>query len=86
MGVSKAIDPTTLWAQQGSYPPQKGNEIQILIDGQAAYGEIAAAFKKAKKFIYLTISFGGMDFLLIPESKEIFFDILRSRPNEKVEV
>ena len=43
---------------------EQGNEIQILIDGQAAYQEIADAFKKAKKFIYLTISYGDLDFLL----------------------
>ena len=70
---------STLWAQKGSYPPRRGNEIQILIDGQAAYREIAAAFNKAKKFIYLTISFGDQDFLLVPESNETMFDILRSR-------
>ena len=30
---------TTLghWANTGTYPPRLGNEIQILIDGQAAY-------------------------------------------------
>ena len=32
------------WSEQGSYPVRAGNEIQILIDGQAAYREIAIAF------------------------------------------
>jgi phosphatidylserine/phosphatidylglycerophosphate/cardiolipin synthase-like enzyme len=46
---------STLWAQQhATYPPRPGNEVEILIDGQAAYGEIAAAFDQAKKFIYST--------------------------------
>ena len=60
----------TLWAQHGTYPPRQGNEIRILIDGQAAYSEVAAAFHSAKKFIYLTISYGDQDFLLVPESGE----------------
>jgi phosphatidylserine/phosphatidylglycerophosphate/cardiolipin synthase-like enzyme len=90
MEVSKDIDPTsTPWAQNGSYPPRQGNEIQIFIDGQAAYGEIAAAFRSAKQFIYLTISFGDQDFLLIPdvpESEKRLFSILRSRSNDGVDV
>jgi phosphatidylserine/phosphatidylglycerophosphate/cardiolipin synthase-like enzyme len=77
---------STLWAQLGSYPPRQGNEIQILIDGQAAYSEVAAAFHSAKKFIYLTISYGAQDFLLVPESGETLFDILRSRQKDGVDV
>ena len=76
----------TFWAQQGTYPPRQGNDIQIFIDGQAAYGEIAAAFHSAKNFIYLTISFGDQDFLLIPENNETMFDILRSRRKDGVDV
>jgi phosphatidylserine/phosphatidylglycerophosphate/cardiolipin synthase-like enzyme len=77
---------STLWAQNGSYPPRKGNEIQILIDGQAAYGEIAGAFHNAKKFIYLTISYADQDFLLVPKSGETMFDILRSRRRDGIDV
>ena len=77
---------STLWAQKGSYPPRPGNEMQILIDGQAAYQEIADAFKRAKKFIYLTISFGDLDFLLVPESEETLLSILVSRSTDNVEV
>ena len=76
----------TVWAQHGTYPPRQGNEIRILIDGQAAYGEIAAAFHRAKKFIYLTLSYGSQDFLLVPESNETMFDILRSRRKDGVDV
>jgi phosphatidylserine/phosphatidylglycerophosphate/cardiolipin synthase-like enzyme len=87
MEVSKALDPTsTPWAQNGSYPSRPGNNIQILIDGQPAYKEIANAFKKAKKFIYLTISFGDLDFLLVPESEETLLTILTSRSNDGVDV
>ncbi len=76
-----------LWATKyASYPPRQGNEIQILIDGQAAYSEIAAAFYSARQFIYLTISFGEQDFLLVPESGETLFDILRSCQKEGVDV
>ena len=75
-----------LWAQHGSYPPRQGNEIRILIDGQAAYGEIAAAFHGAKEFIYLTLSYGSQDFLLVPASSEAMFDILRSRRKDGVDV
>ena len=78
--------PSNLWAQNGSYPPREGNEVQILIDGQAAYGEISAAFHNAKKFIYLTISYGDPDFLLVPENGETLFDILRTRQNKGVDV
>jgi len=75
------------WAQKNrSYPPRSGNAIQIFIDGQAAYREISAAFKNAKKFIYLTISYGDLDFLLVPESQEPLLSILSSRAADKVDV
>ena len=75
-----------LWAHNGTYPRRQGNEVDILIDGQKAYREIAAAFNGAKEFIYLTISFGEQDFLLVPESGEKMFDILRSRQKEGIDV
>jgi phosphatidylserine/phosphatidylglycerophosphate/cardiolipin synthase-like enzyme len=75
-----------LWARHGSYPPRQGNEIQILIDGQEAYREIATAFHRAKKYIYLTISFGDQNFLLVPENGETMFDIFRSRQKDGVDV
>jgi phosphatidylserine/phosphatidylglycerophosphate/cardiolipin synthase-like enzyme len=77
---------STLWAQHGTYPPRQGNEIRIFVDGQAAYKEISDAFNSAKEFIYLTISFGDRDFLLVPESNETMFDILRSRRKDGVDV
>ena len=78
---------STLWSQRdGSYPRRPGNEIQILIDGQAAYGAIAIAFHRAKRFIYSTISYCDLDFLLVPESNETIFDILRSRRKDGVDV
>ena len=76
----------TLWAQHGTYPPRQGNEIRILIDGQAAYSEVAAAFHGAKEFIYLTLSYGSQDFLPVPASNEAMFDILRSRAKDGVDV
>ena len=75
-----------LWAQQGTYPPRQGNEILIFIDGQAAYNEVAAAFHGAKEFIYVTFSYGDQAFLLVPESKETMFDMLRSRRRDGVDV
>ena len=39
----------TVWAQHGTYPPRQGNEVQILIDGQTAYGEIADTFTPRKE-------------------------------------
>jgi phosphatidylserine/phosphatidylglycerophosphate/cardiolipin synthase-like enzyme len=75
-----------LWSHDGSYPPRQGNEVDILIDGQAAYKEISDAFNKAKEFIYLTISYCDDDFLLVPESGETLFDILRSRRKDGVDV
>jgi len=81
------------WAQDPSshysYPPRKGNEIQILIDGEAAYREISAAFKNAKKFIYMTISYGDTDFLMVPqnqEPQEPLLSILSSRADNQVDV
>ena len=53
---------------------------EILIDGQAAYKEISAAFNTAKKFIYLTISFGDQDFLLVPETGETHVRYLEVSP------
>ena len=78
---------STVWAQhEGSYPPRPGNEVQIFIDGQAAYSEVAAAFKSARRFLFITFSYGDQDFLLVPESGETMFDILRSRRKEGVDV
>jgi phosphatidylserine/phosphatidylglycerophosphate/cardiolipin synthase-like enzyme len=81
-----AATPTDHHAEDGSYPSRTGNEIQILIDGQDAYKEIAAAFHNARKFIYVTISFGEEDFLLVPESGETMFGILKSRRQDGVDV
>jgi phosphatidylserine/phosphatidylglycerophosphate/cardiolipin synthase-like enzyme len=75
-----------LWAKTGSYPPRPGNEIQIFIDGQAAYRGIAAAFDRAKRFINATISFGDEDFLPVPENGETMFDLFRSRQKDGVDV
>lgn len=80
------MDSSKLWAQGFSYPARKGNEVAILIDGEAAYAEIAAAFNAAKEFIYLTISFGTEDFMPVPDAGVILFDILRSRQEEGVNV
>ena len=77
---------STPWAKSGTYPPRPGNDLQILIDGQAAYHEISAAFHRARKFIYLTISFGDQNFLLVPENNETMFDLLRSRRKDGVDV
>ncbi len=75
------------WARtEVSYPPRPGNSLRILIDGQAAYGDIAAAFKQARQFIYLTICYGEPDFLPVPATMETFFDILRSRRQQGVDV
>jgi len=76
----------TVWSQHGSYPPRSGNDLEIFIDGQNAYREIAAAFHRARKFIYLTISFGSKDFLPVPGSGEGMFDILRFRRMEGVDI
>ena len=75
-----------LWAHDGTYPPRQGNEVDILIDGEKAYGQIFDAFYKAKEFIYLTISYCDDDFLLVPKSDQTLFDILRSRRNAGVDV
>ena len=63
-----------------------GQRSSDIIDGQAAYREIAAAFHRATKFIFLTVSFGDKDFLLVPETGETLFDILRARRKEGVDV
>ncbi|MGO9372880.1 MAG: phospholipase D-like domain-containing protein [Syntrophobacteraceae bacterium] len=75
------------WAVNGSYEHRAGNEVDILIDGQKAYKEISDCFHSAKKFIYLTISYGDQNFLLVPGNLEaFFFDILRSRQKDGVDV
>jgi phosphatidylserine/phosphatidylglycerophosphate/cardiolipin synthase-like enzyme len=76
----------TFWGKHGTYSPRPGNEVAILIDGQKAYKEISDAFHSAKDFIYLTISFGDQNFLLVPETGETMFDILRSRQEGGVDV
>lgn len=75
-----------LWSHHGTYPPRQGNEVDILIDGQAAYKLISDAFNKAKEFIYLTISYCDDDFLLTPENDKTIFDTLNSRRKTKVDV
>ncbi|MFI5344806.1 MAG: phosphatidylserine/phosphatidylglycerophosphate/cardiolipin synthase family protein [Elusimicrobiota bacterium] len=75
-----------IWAKHGSYPPRAGNDVKILIDGQAAYSEVAAAMKKAKKFVYSTFSYGDVNFLLVPETGETMFDLLRARRADGADV
>lgn len=75
-----------IWAEHGSYPPRAGNDVKILIDGQAAYSEVSAAMKKAKKFVYSTFSYGDVNFLLVPETGETMFDILRARSKDGADV
>ena len=75
------------WARRDvSYPPRPGNSVRLLIDGQAAYGDIAAAFQRAQQFIYLTICYGEPDFLPVPATMQTIFDILRSRRQQGVDV
>jgi cardiolipin synthase A/B len=75
------------WARRNvSYPPRPGNRVKILIDGQAAYGEIAAAFRQARQFIYMTICYGDPNFLPVPASLETFFGVLRSCQRQGIDV
>ncbi|MDR3632145.1 MAG: phosphatidylserine/phosphatidylglycerophosphate/cardiolipin synthase family protein [Desulfocapsaceae bacterium] len=78
--------PSPLWAAQGAYPSRQGNGLEIFIDGQAAYREIATSFYCARTFIYSTISFGAQDFLLVPETGEGLFDIFRNQQRQGVDV
>lgn len=82
----EASAPPQIWAKKGSYPPRPGNDVQMLVDGQVAYSEIAAAMKRAKKFVYSTFSYGDVDFLLAPETGETMFDILRARRADGADV
>lgn len=75
-----------IWSRKGSYPARSGNDVKILIDGQAAYADIAAAMNKAKKFIYSTYSYGDVNFLPVPETGETMFDLLRARSAAGVDV
>jgi phosphatidylserine/phosphatidylglycerophosphate/cardiolipin synthase-like enzyme len=75
-----------IWAINGTYPKRQGTDVEILIDGEEAYRKISDAFHRAKKFIYLTISYGDPHFLLVPERIEIFFDVLRTRQKDGVDV
>lgn len=76
----------SIWAKKGAYPARPGNDVQMLVDGQASYSEIAAAMKKAKRFLYVTVSYGDMDFLPVPESGETIFDLYRARAKDRVDV
>ncbi len=73
-------------AKNATYPTRQGNDIDTLIDRQAAHREISEAFPSAKKFIYLTISYGDQDFVLVWNPLQIFFDLLRSRQRAGVDV
>ncbi|HEU4701220.1 MAG TPA: phospholipase D family protein [Conexibacter sp.] len=44
--------PGTLWAA-GEPPPRGGNELEVLIDGERAIGEICAALKAARSRVHL---------------------------------
>ena len=49
-------------------------------------GKLRPLSISASKFIYMTISFGDWDFLLVPENGEIMLDILRLRRKDNVDV
>lgn len=44
--------PDSLWAR-GDPPPRAGNELQVLIDGERAIGEICAALKQARSHVHI---------------------------------
>jgi phosphatidylserine/phosphatidylglycerophosphate/cardiolipin synthase-like enzyme len=76
----------TIWPTQWSYPPRPGNGLHVFIDGQAAYGEIGAAFQRAKKLIYATISYCDQDFSLVPPAGESIVRVLKSCASNGIDV
>lgn len=55
LGQAHAFDPPddgVLWAR-GDPPPRAGNELQVLVDGERAIGEIAAALRGARSHVHL---------------------------------
>lgn len=82
----QAATPVDTQGSGASYPTRTGNEIQMFVDGQKAYGQIAVALQNAKKFIYATVSFGDQNFLMVPETRQTMFDLFRSRANAGVDV
>jgi phosphatidylserine/phosphatidylglycerophosphate/cardiolipin synthase-like enzyme len=55
LGHAHAFDPPPnngLWAE-GDPPPRDGNELQVLVDGERAIGEICAALKQARSHVHI---------------------------------
>jgi phosphatidylserine/phosphatidylglycerophosphate/cardiolipin synthase-like enzyme len=54
LGHGRVFDPPDdrLWAA-GDPPPREGNELQVLIDGERAIGEICAAVKQARSHVHI---------------------------------
>ena len=52
--LEQVADGTTdsLWAA-GDPPPRPGNELEVLIDGERAIGEICAALEQARSHVHL---------------------------------
>jgi phosphatidylserine/phosphatidylglycerophosphate/cardiolipin synthase-like enzyme len=55
LGHAHVFEPPdgSLWAA-GEPPPRSGNELEVLVDGERAIGEISAAIKRARSHVHLS--------------------------------
>ncbi|RMD83889.1 MAG: phosphatidylserine/phosphatidylglycerophosphate/cardiolipin synthase family protein [Candidatus Dadabacteria bacterium] len=71
--------------ETGSYGTRRGNEARIYVDGQAALGAIFDAIEKARRSVWVTVSF--VDLALVPPGRNCsILDVFAARAAAGIDV
>lgn len=62
-------------ARDASYPVRMGNQVQPLIDGEAAFRRICEAVEAARSSVWVTVAYIDRD-AAMPDGRGSFFDVL----------
>jgi len=73
--VAIAPEPPIPFVERCSYPPQAGNAVRALIDGEPAFRRICAAVEAARRSVWATVAFITPDFKM-PDGQGDLFDVL----------
>jgi phosphatidylserine/phosphatidylglycerophosphate/cardiolipin synthase-like enzyme len=88
IGHSEALEPRSasgLWAH-GDPPPRSGNSLEVLIDGEDALAEIAAAMNHARSHVHIAGWHVTPEFVLTPDRGATPLRDLLAELSERVDV
>ena len=74
------------FASHGSYPVRVTNDVEFLLDGEAAFAAIASAIESATRTVYITCAYASLNFRLRPPVGEQLADLCRRVTDKGVTV